>query len=394
MLKAHGFSKASNQHVLEIFTDIAIRYIDLLIKTIKKFIDVREGYFINIKDISQAFLELKVILPNKQLDKYDISDITETGVENFENWFNSDINTRMREVARPTREFLEERKKDKKNLQKNVSSKMDNLTKALNEQSKQAQLQNPTMPYLPPPSVSSNRHTPVSTPYNMYQGGIQPFSQINSIQSQQQNNQKKIDDIDKDEENDYDIPSNATDEDWVQYLIRDQIATYMLNNHQHKNLQGQPQASNNVTNNVNTTNSTVNNNVELLRLKPTMFKDTVLFDYIPKDLRPLVDENSKGSTDFLIAGPMPEKLLHAFPYYKSDDDDSDYNTGDDDNSSEENDDNNDDDVNSSREDGDGHQQGGLAAFDYYEHHNLYQDDDVDIDLYGTGSSGNGLNLYG
>lgn len=386
MLKAHGFDRANNQHVLEVFTDIAVRYFNLLIQTVIKYMELRDDCFPTIKDITHAFLELKVIAPSKELDKYDIDPLTNVGIENFEKWFNHDMNTRMREVARPNREFLELNKKTKLQLQ-NVNSKMENLTKALDEQSKQAQLQNPTMPYLPPPSVSSTRQTP--TPYNMYTS-IQSFSQ-----KEHQENENLDGDQNEEENsvNDYDIPSTAIDEDWIQYLIRDQIATYLvtngLQNHSAPNANGK-----------------MNYN---LNLKPSLLKDTVLYEYIPDDLRKYIDSDSKAKSDFLIAGPMPENLLHTFPYYKSDDE-SDYLSG------EDNDDGGESDSSGNNEhngksnhkehaNGDEHAtnvdsnsntNSGLAAYDYYEHHKLYEDEMEDLDLYGQGDSttSHDLNLFG
>lgn len=399
MLKAHGFDKADNQRVLEVFTDIAIRYFNLLIKTVIKYMEQRSDYTPNIKDITLAFLELKVISPSKQLDKYDIDPLTNEGIENFEKWFNDDMNTRMREIARPNREFLEHNKKAKLKLQ-NVKSKMENLTKALDEQAKQAQLQNPTMPYLPPPSLAGNKQTPI--PYSMYQNPS--FDQTDSkleVHGNGNNDEEENDnDVDK-LINDYDIPSTATDEDWVEYLIRDQIITYLVTNGLQKSSVNQPNIKN-----------------DNHHIKPSLFKNTVLSEYIPEDLKHIVESESKSSSDFLIAGPMPEKLLHACPYYKSDDEDDD-----DDDYEDENDDDNDGDEDDN-DDGDNgndshslkdHRENsihvnseadktevnanknnpGLAAYDYYEHHKLYDDEMEDLDLYGQNdTNSNDLNLFG
>lgn len=400
MLKAHGFDKANNQHVLEVFTDIAVRYFNLLVRTVIKFMELRDDCYPNIKDITLAFLELKVISPHKELDKYDIDPLTNTGIENFEKWFNDDMNTRMREVARPTRELLELNKKAKLQLQ-NVSSKMDNLTKALDEQAKQAQLQNPTMPYLPPPSVSSTKQTP--TPYNMYTG-MQPFPQVDSqlgssFNTHEDQQNELLDGHHNGGENPvngYEIPPSAIDDDWIQYLIRDQIATHLVTNGLHQ--QNQP---------TQTANGKL---IDNHHLKPALFKDTVLYEYIPDDLRKYIRSDLTTKNDFLIAGPMPERLLHTFPYYKSDDE-SDYLTGDEDDSDnesdpsgEDGDDENVEDRNihgdnndtANKTDADKHTSSGLAAYDYYEHHKLYEDEMEDLDLYGQGDSAasHDLNLFG
>lgn len=411
MLKAHGFDKAENQHVLELFTDIAIRYLNLLVRKLTKYMELRDDCVPNIKDITDTFLDLKIISPAKRLDKYDISATTSTGIENFEKWFNHEINTRMREVARPDRDFLQERKMSKLKTH-DVSSKMDSLTKALDEQSKQAQLQNPTMPYLPPPSVVSNKQTPTS--YGMYQN-IQPFPQVEPIFTGDKNGAAEVDD-----EKGYDIPSNAMDEDWIQYLIRDQIYSFIVANNAIQK------------NSTQATNSQFKQ--EITHLKPNIFEGSVLQEYVPEDLKPLVAPNSKKpNNEFLIAGPMPEKLLHTFPYYKSEDESSDFDSDcsdggngenerededddeddedDDDDSSDTDDDENDvgaegnnshvgsdekqQSENNSKMDVDNNASSGLAAYDYYEHHTLYENEMEDLDLYGQGdSNSNGLNLFG
>lgn len=380
MLKAHGFDKAHDQRVLEIFTDIAIRYLNLLVETVKKYMELRDDCAPSIKDITKAFLDLKVISPARRLDTYDIESITDRGIENFEKWFNHDVNTRMREVARPDREFLEERRKAKiKNYSAN--SKMDTLTRALDEQSKQAQLQNPTMPYFPPPSVMSAKGTP--TPYNMFPN-IQPFPHVESNLP----SSLTADNNELDEQDDYEIPSNAIDEDWIQYLIRDQIASHLVMN----KYQQQNQSKNSINNNTN-------NNNDGSQLKPGVFQGTVLQEYIPEDLKPLVNKDSKkGANDFLIAGPMPENLLHAFPYYRSDDESSDFDSEEGDSDENEHDDGitNNGETGSNKVDvGNNNANSGLAAFDYYEHHNLYDDGLEDLDLYGQDEQGsNDLNLFG
>lgn len=396
MLKAHGFDKADNQRVLEVFTDIAIRYFNLLILTVIKYMELRCDYTPTIKDITLAFLELKVISPSKQLDKYDIDPLTDEGIENFEKWFNDDMNTRMREIARPDREYLEQNKKAKLKLQ-NVKSKMENLTKALDEQAKQAQLQNPTMPYLPPPSLTGTKQTPTS--YNMYQNSS--FGQIPSKLKVHENGNNGEEENDNDVDkliNDYDIPSTATDEDWIEYLIRDQIITYVVTNGLQKSYIKQP--------NIKNDNHYV---------KPSVFKNTVLSEYIPEDLKHIVESESKSSNDFLIAGPMPEKLLHVCPYYKSDDDDDDYGGSEEDNNKVDEKDNDGNNKENDSRSFYGHHENsnhvdaeadkaevnanknnsGLAAYDYYEHHKLYDDEMEDLDLYGQGdSNSNNLNLFG
>lgn len=357
MLKAHGFDRASDNHVLELLTDLAIRYIFLLSRTIQKYMSLRDDEYPIIKDITNAFLDLGVICPSKRLDKYDIEPVNDFGVESFEKWFNHDMNTRMREVARPSLDFLEERKKTKKKSHA-ISSKMDDLTKALNEQSKQAQLHNPTMPYLPPPSIGGGKSS--ST---LYYAGIQPQ---HKVEDNKQSEHDGIDDID------YDIPPHAVDEDWIQYLIRDQIALYLVTS---KLLQNNNNQSANIDNQTT--------------FKPTMLKGTVLEDYVPRDLMTIVNENSKsGNNDFLIAGPMPENLLHTFPYYKSDDESSDSDFDDDISS------NNSADIQEHSE-FDNNNNTQLAAYDYYEHHKIDEDEMEDVDLYGESENqSHDLNLFG
>lgn len=396
MLKAHGFDRADNQHVLEVFTDIAIRYFNLLIRTVLKYMSLRGDVEPNIEDITHAFLELKVIRPSKELDKFDVNPLTNIGIENFEKWFNHDMNSRMREIARPNREFLEQNKKAKL-MSLNVNSKMENLTKALDEQTKQAELQNPTMPYLPPPSVTSSKPTP--TPYNMNQN----FHFSNSQQQQSYDQSKDTETNNAFTATDYEIPPSAIDEDWVQYLVRDQILTYLVTN-----------GPNQQTNSTTQTPSSASHN-DMRHFKPSLFKGTVLSEYIPQDLKHLVDANSKETNDFLIAGPMPANLLHACPYYKSDDEGDDEYDEESDQDEDEDDGNNNDDeadhtgntstntgnhggntnTDANRMDVDNNVNSGLAAYDYYEHHKLYEDEMEDLDLYGQDDANtNGLNLFG
>lgn len=404
MLKAHGFDKAANRHVLEIFVDITVRYFNLMAKTVMKYMDIRDDCAPNIKDIAKAFLELDVITPNKQLDKYDASSVTKTGIENFEKWFNSEINERMREVARPDRMFLDERKKAKLKVQK-VSSKMDDLTKALDEQSKQAQLQNPTMPYLPSPSVGAGQgRTPSSMSMTMYGQG---FAQMSSLEGPA--NEPNHTPAEQTEEVDYEIPTEAIEEDWIRYLIRDQIMSYVLN--QKLNGDTAPAITSTTSAIANVNNPKLSMG-ESANVKPAMFRGTILQEYIPKDLMHLVDDGlNGGDNDFLIAGPMSEKLLHTFPYYRSDDESSDENDSMDDSSDEdsdkvpnerdiatgslENKENTQTSDSTQHVDVDNHANAGLAEYDYYEHHNVYGDQLEDLDLYGQGEAdSNGLNLFG
>lgn len=356
MLKAHGFDRANDHHVLELLSDLAIRYFILISNKVQKYMSLRDDECPTIKDITNAFLDLGIICPSNRLDEYDVEPINDVGVENFEKWFNHEMNTRMREVARPSLEFLLERKKAKKKSHV-VSSKMDDLTKALNEQSKQAQLYNPTMPYLPPPSIGSGKSS--ST---LYYPGILP------LQKSDENKQTDGDELD---EIDYDLPSYAVDEDWIQYLIRDQIASFLI-------------TSKLLNQNKNQLANAENQNT----FRPSMLKGTVLEEYVPKDLMTHVRKNStSGNNDFLIAGPMPENLLHTFPYYKSEDEssDSDYD--------EEmlNDSLND--IEESPDSTDNNTQ--LAGYDYYEHHKIYEDEVPDIDLYGESvNQSHDLNLFG
>lgn len=359
MLKAHGFDKAASSQVLELLTDITIRYFNLITKTVLKYVELRDDLSPNIKDITDAFLDLGVIDPSNRLDEKDIDSLNDQGIENFEKWFNHDMNTRMREIARPDLEFLENRKKEKMKKSNEQNSKMDSLTKALDEQSKQAQMHNPTMPYLPPPSTKA---TP--TPFNSFSNSI-PTLTSNEINAH--------DDIEADTaELDYDIPASAIDEDWIQYLIRDQITTFLMSIKLNKNKTQSTNALNN------------NKDDDINHLRPTNLKGTVLEEYTPEDLKVHVVGSGKNEDNhFLIDGPIPEKLLHAFPYYKSDSDSSD--TEEDESESG---------LEDSHSEDKEIQTNKLAAYDYYEHHNLYDDDEMeDVDLYGQGDT-HDLNLFG
>ncbi|GMM44181.1 Taf3 protein [Pichia kluyveri] len=398
MLKAQGFDKAANNRIIEIFTDIAIRYIDLLVKTIVKYMELRGDYHPNIKDLSRTFLELGVFTPNKKLDKNSKNPITLKGIDNFEKWFNSEINERMREVGRPNREFLEERKKSKINAL-NVNSKMDSLTKALDEQSKQAQLLNPTMPYLPSPS-QINKLTPTAQPFLQ-------FSSLSGNNNNNLNNNNNNSNDDNLEEDDYEIPQSAIEEDWIQYLIRDQIQSYLLTQ-KHNIRQTNSNGGVAVTSsNSNLTSTSNNKNAETNNVKPTLFKGTVLENYIPHDLQKVVHDDRKNdinnNNNFIIAGPISEKLLHTFPYYKSDDEnDSDSDSDNDYNMNDINENNNNgtnNDINMGNNNDNNYNNNtnsGLAAYDYYEHHKLYDDEMEDLDLYGQGddATSNDLNLFG
>lgn len=388
MLKAHGFDRAENRHVLEVLVDMTIRYFKLITTTVLKYMEIRDDNAPNIKDIAKAFLELNVITPNIMLDKYDTSSVTKTGIENFEKWFNSEINERMREIGRPDRNFLEERKKEKLAVQK-VSSKMDDLTKALDEQSKQAQLQNPTMPYLPSPSLANSQgRTPSSMTMTSYGQGFPQMVPVTSRVNEPH--------LEENRDLDYKIPTEAIEEDWIQYMIRHQIISYNLN----QKINGDASSTITSVNGVNNSNRTVN---EGANIKPSLFKGTVLEEYIPKDLHSFVGEGSHlDESDFLIAGPISEKLLHTFPYYKSDDESSesdsdlDSSSGDED-SKGQNDSNAAASTTNTNQhvDVDNHANSRLAEYDYYEHHNVYDDQMDDLDLYGQNDTeSNGLNLFG
>lgn len=144
LLKAHGFSRCNNR-ALDVITDLCVRYLRLLTITILKYTTLRNASEPNIQDISAAFQELKIISPSNPLDPYDMGQLTAKGIENFENWFMGEMQSRLREVARPNSTFIEHIIQEKKS--KDVNSKMSTLTAALDQQSQRAQQQNPTLPY-------------------------------------------------------------------------------------------------------------------------------------------------------------------------------------------------------------------------------------------------------
>ncbi|VEU22235.1 DEKNAAC103258 [Brettanomyces naardenensis] len=185
LLKAHGFDRSDNR-ALDVITDLCVKYLRLLTLTVLKYTELRNDTEPNVQDISNALIELKLISPAKRLDAFDIESLTSKGIENFENWFMSEMNSRLREVARPNPDFVKEVVHEKK--MKDVNSKMSTLTAALDQQTQQAQQLNPTLPY---------------------QG---QSSQVGSAQIKR--GRKEVDAKDDD---------LTVDEDWIKFILRQQL---------------------------------------------------------------------------------------------------------------------------------------------------------------------------
>ncbi|ESW96366.1 hypothetical protein KL918_000319 [Ogataea parapolymorpha] len=156
LLKAHGFDKCNNR-ALDLVTDLYVRYFQLLLQTVTKYMEARNDIEPNIQDISDAFLELKIISPARRLDAYDSDRLVTQGLNNFEYWFQSDMNTRLREVARPNKEFLTELAELKSSM--DIHTKMNSLTAALGQATPGLHRQ-PTQP-LEPLSVPANENEPI-----------------------------------------------------------------------------------------------------------------------------------------------------------------------------------------------------------------------------------------
>lgn len=219
----------------------------------------------SLEDITKAFIELKIIFPAKKVDPFDVDPSTDIGLKQFEKWFNSDVNTKMRKVARPDSKSLEARRETRRKMN-GVNYRMHDLAKMLDQQNKEAQMMNPTLPY------SKTGDSSATT------GDIGTNAGVNGDEMQ--------------------FSNNVVDGDWIQFLLRDQI-----------------------TDQVMTQKLKIRANDSLSEQKPTVFKGTVFADYIPKDLQQYVQGDLKPNSDFIIKGPLPEKLMHAFPYYKSEDED-------------------------------------------------------------------------
>lgn len=196
LLKAHGFDKTNNR-ALDVVTDLFIRYLRLLTLTVIKYTDLRNDEESVIQDFGNAFRELRIISPANIIDPYDIGGLTSRGITNFENWFMSEMQNRIRDTARPNIDLINEIIKTKK--MKDVNTKMSTLTAALDQQTQQAQRQNPTLPY-------------------QYQSMGRIGQTGNRIISE---NQRKFN---KDGRTDYNGSDDLTvDDDWIKFVIRQQL---------------------------------------------------------------------------------------------------------------------------------------------------------------------------
>lgn len=270
MLKTHGFSRSSTRP-LEVLTDIATRFMNLLVLTVLKYMRQRNSLEPNVEDIARAFVELKVIFPVKRVDPYDVDPTTDVGIQAFERWFNGDANAKMRKVARPDHKSLETRRETRRKMN-GVNYRMHDLAKMLDQQNREAQLLNPTLPYGP---GAANATTGSGSAVGGASAGA-----AEALGKEMQ------------------FSNNVIDNDWIQFLLRDQI-----------------------TDQVMTQRLKIRASDSLSEQKPTAFKGTVLADYIPQDLQQYVRGEQKANSDFIIKGPLPENLMHTFPYYKSEDED-------------------------------------------------------------------------
>ncbi|QPG73214.1 hypothetical protein FOA43_000521 [Brettanomyces nanus] len=189
LMKTHGYDR-SNNRALDVMTDLCTKYLRLLTSTVLKYTELRNATEPNIQDLTDAFLELKLISPATRLDAFDIDRLTSKGMENFESWFMSEMNTRLREVARPDLQFVQNAIHEKK--LKDVNSKMSTLTAALDQQAQQAQQQNPTLPYQYQPS----------------QTGLSPMRDTRG--KSRQDKEAEHDDL-------------TVDDDWVKFILRQQL---------------------------------------------------------------------------------------------------------------------------------------------------------------------------
>lgn len=308
MMKAHGFSRSSTRP-LEVLTDMTTRFMNLLVLTIIKYMRQRNASEPSLEDITKAFIELKVIFPAKKVDPFDVDPTTDIGIKQFEKWFNSDVNTKMRTVARPDSKSLELRRETRRKMN-GVNYRMHDLAKMLDQQNKEAQMQNPTLPYSKVGETSINEDA--NAVLDKTSGAIGDEIQFSN---------------------------NVVDGDWIQFLLRDQI-----------------------TDQVMTQKLKIRANDSLSEQKPTVFKGTVFADYIPKDLQQYVQGEMKPNSDFIIKGPLPEKLMHAFPYYKSDDED------------EEDEDKENDGMDIDDDNEKTGENAKFEGFEYFEHDVLFHDD--------------------
>ncbi|ODV86205.1 hypothetical protein CANARDRAFT_22113 [[Candida] arabinofermentans NRRL YB-2248] len=368
ILRAHGFTKCSDR-ALDVVTDLYLRHLESLVRTVQKNSELRNTEEPNIQDISDAFISMKVITPAKRLDAFDIDKLTSKGLEEFEDWFQSDMNSRYREIARPNIELIQERSRAKK--LKDTNTKMNSLTAALGQQQQQQQQQQQHHQMAPPTPHQQPYHTPMQrkqSQINLLHMSSHPTTLQPQSPGMKSTTMTGLTNDHADEE-EIDL---TVDNDWIKFVIRQQ-----------------------------------------LNEKPELkFKGTILVDYLPDDKRP--KKRRKPNHDFLIVGPTPEKLIDHLPYIRSDDEDDSDDEYDEVVSVDE--DGNEllnlrrgsrtsfksHDVTSTKDGGEEVQQDDLDAegldhdlllddYDYYEHDGLYQGD---VDLYGNQGNSNNLNLFG
>ncbi len=197
LLKAHGFDRTNNR-ALDVVTDLFIRYLRLLTLTIIKYTELRNDEEPIIQDFGNAFRELRIISPANVLDPFDMGRLTLKGITNFENWFMSEMQNRIRETSRPNMELVNEFIKNKR--MKDVNTKMSTLTAALDRQTQQAQRQNPTLPYQYQRSIGRDGQS-----NNKAISGTQGKSEKGHT-----DNSEGPDDL-------------TVDEDWIKFVIRQQL---------------------------------------------------------------------------------------------------------------------------------------------------------------------------
>ncbi|GMM31168.1 Taf3 protein [Martiniozyma asiatica (nom. inval.)] len=347
LLKSHGF-QTSTTRPIDVLTSLTARYISLLIETTLKYTHLRNDTNPTIQDLSNAFLELKIISPAKRVDKLDLASETDQGIANLKRWVKSSSVKRAMKVSKPIKENLEERREQRRK-RLGVQYKMQDLAKVLDQQALEAQKDNPTLPFAATPTAA-------------------PFSSLTT-------SSLPVEETPKPSE----IVEDPLDEDWIKLLLRDQITDYLMTEKL-----GLPKAEHQV--------------------KPSAFKGTVLASCVPDDLKHHLGE-AKPNTDFFIKGPLPEHLMRAFPYYKSDDEsDDDSNTESindkNDITSNHNDDNNDSNmlknkINANDPVANSHKDNildeeksrldELSQFDFFEHHSLGEPEpegDNNLSLFG------------
>ncbi|CDO96576.1 unnamed protein product [Kluyveromyces dobzhanskii CBS 2104] len=120
LLRAHGFDRAK-QGTVDLFTDLYVRYLELMIQEIRKLAldrgDLDEE--IALQDITQGMLNIGIFKPMNLLDVYDENPFIQgdEGMQNFKRWLLKDPATAdARVISTPSPELLKVGDKSSKPL--------------------------------------------------------------------------------------------------------------------------------------------------------------------------------------------------------------------------------------------------------------------------------------